>query len=119
MGVCDLHTADLVSHKSEWSSNPSLCKVALKVGPVERTVGIAPVVLIERFLDSRADSVVVDHIEITTRAGLELEFVVGREVRIVFDLQTVSVAHLRVRSFLVAAMTRSSTAEDMRVSVCS
>jgi hypothetical protein len=99
-------------------SNPSLCKVAQKVGLVERTVRTAPVVLIECFFDGRADSVVVDHIKIATQGVRKLEFMVGREGGEILDLQTVS-PHLRVCGLLVAAMTGSGTTKDTRVSICS
>ena len=88
------------------------------MGLVERTVGTTPVIFIECFLDSRADSVVVNHIKIATQGVRELEFMVGREGGIILDLQTVS-SHLRVCGFLVAAMTGSGTAKNTRVGICS
>lgn len=88
------------------------------MGLVERTVRTAPVVLIECFLDCRADSVVVDHNKIAAQGVRELEFVVGRECGKVLDLQTVS-SHLRVGGLFVAAMTGSGTAKDTRASICS
>ena len=76
-----------LSYNHDRISNSSLCKVALEVGLVERTVDTTPVVLIECFLDSWADSVVVDHIKVATQGVRELEFMVGREHGEVFDLQ--------------------------------
>lgn len=107
----------LLTDDHAQSSNPSLCKVGLETATLEGTVSFAPVISIERPSDSWADSVVIDHIVLPTRAGLELEFVICREISKVFDLQMVSVSHLRVGGLLVIAVTRSSATEDTRVGI--
>ena len=107
----------ILTDKHAQSSNPSLRKVGLETATLEGAVGFAPVISIERPPDSWADGVVIDHIVLTTRAGLELEFVIGREISKVFDLQMVSVSHLRVGGLLVIAVTGSSATEDTRVGI--
>ena len=115
---CRYHAPQLLlADDLDQKSNPSLCKVVLEVAILEGAVGLAPVIAIERLSNSCIDSVVIDHSVITTRDGLELEFVVGREIGEVFDLQTVSIAHLRVCDLLVAAVAGSSATEDTRVGI--
>lgn len=115
---CTYHTPQLLlADKNDQRSNPSLRKVVLEVAILERAVGFVPVISIERLSNSWVDSVVIDHSVITTRAGLELEFVVGREIGKVFDLQTVSIAHLGVCGLLVAAVAGSSATEDTRIGI--
>lgn len=105
-------------NQSLLALDPSLLKVGLKVGSVQRAGSLAPVVTIKSLLDSCVDSGVIDHVHVTSRAGLELKFVVGREVGEVFDLEAVTVAHLRRSSgLLVPAVTGSGSTEDPRVLV--
>lgn len=111
-------TPQLVStDENDHRSNPSLCKVILEIAILKGAVGFAPVISVECLSDRCVDSVVIDHSVIATRAGLELEFVVGREIGKVFDLQTVSIAHLRVCGLLVAAVAGSSATENTRVGI--
>ena len=115
---CTYHTPQLlIADENDQRSNPSLRKVVLEVAILEGAVGFAPFISVERPSNICIDSVVIDHSVITTRAGLELEFVVGREIGKVFDLQTVSIAHLRVCGLLVAAVAGSSATEDTRVGI--
>ena len=115
---CTYHTPQLLlTDENDQRSNPGLCKVVLEIAILEGAVGFAPVISVERLSDSCVDSVVIDHSVIAARAGLELEFVVGREIGKVFDLQTVSIAHLRVCGLLVAAVAGSSATEDTRVGI--
>ena len=75
MSVCSLHPRDPLhspTHKQDRISNPSLCEIVVEAALPERTVGLIPVVLIERLSDSWTDSVVVDHVVVPARAGLEL-----------------------------------------------
>ena len=84
---CTYHTPQLLlTDENDQRSNPGLCKVVLEIAILEGAVGFAPVVSIERPFDICVDSVVIDHSVITTWAGLELKFVVGREIGEVFDL---------------------------------
>lgn len=104
--------------QSPLALDPSLLKVGFKVGSVERAGSLPPVVTIKSFLDSWVDSGVIDHRHITSRAGLKLKFVVGREVSEVLDLEALPVAHLWCSSsLLVPAVTGSGSTENSRVGV--
>lgn len=104
--------------QSPIALDPSLSEVFLKVGSVQRAGSFAPIIAIKSFLDSRVYSGVIDHIHVASRAGLELKFVVGREVGEVFDLEAITVTHLRRSScLLVSAVTGSGSTEDPGVAV--
>lgn len=97
--------------------DPSLVEVIVEVVFVERTVGFAPLVLIEGVRGSLRERTPIDHPEVTARAGLELQLVIRGEVGHVFDLEAVAIAHLGVGGLLVGAMTRSGGTEDAGVGV--
>lgn len=74
--------------------NPGFSKVILEVVRVERAIGTAPVVTVESFPHGCVNSVVINHVHIPSWARLELEFMVVGEVAEIFDLKTISIAHL-------------------------
>jgi hypothetical protein len=74
--------------------NSGFSKVVLEVVQVERAIGTASVVTVECFPDGFVNSVVISHVHMLSWARLKLKFLVVEEVADIFDLKTISIAHL-------------------------